>query len=95
MRKHHYRITVQKLTEAEGSPSDGEALVFAARCHDDIISIVERSRQRGLLDTDDAAAMAVGLKLLGEIALENRNDPLFSELAQDLGKFIKKLKSGN
>lgn len=95
MRKHHYRISVQKLTEAGGLPDESEALVFQARCHDDVISIVERSRQRGLLDADDAAAMAVGLKLLGEIALEQRNTPLFGELAQDLGKFIRQLKSGN
>lgn len=95
MRKHHYRITVQKLTEAGASPDDSEALSFNARCHDDIISIVERSRQRGLLEADDAAAMAVGLKLLGEIALEHRNEPLFSDLAQNLGAFIKKLKSGS
>lgn len=94
MRKNHYRVTVEQLDDAGGAPSATPALSFEARCHDDIFAIVERSRQRGMLNADDSAAMAVGLKLLGEIALEHRNEPLFSELQQGIGAFIKKLKSG-
>ncbi|KAF7600109.1 MAG: hypothetical protein CGU28_02260 [Candidatus Dactylopiibacterium carminicum] len=92
MQKHHYRVTLDAV-DAEGTVlADSAPLRFVARCHDDIFAIVERSRQRGQLSADDAAAMAVGLKLFGEIALENRKDPLFSQISQDLGAFIGKLK---
>jgi len=96
MKKHHYRVTVEHVGE-DGISLNGAQppLSFTARCHDDIFAIVERARQRGLFNADDAAAMAVGLKLLGEIVLENRQNPLFSELSQNLGAFIKKLKSGD
>jgi hypothetical protein len=92
-KKHHYQVTVHAVSP-EGQALDTAPLVFNARCHDDILAIVERSRQRDLLPADEAAAMAVGLKLLGEIALEHRNEPLFTELSQSLGAFIMKLKSG-
>ncbi|MDO6387026.1 MULTISPECIES: DUF3861 domain-containing protein [Uliginosibacterium] len=94
MRKHHYRVTLEQLPQEGSSLPERAPLSFVARCHDDIFAIVERSRQRGTLSADDAAAMAVGLKLLGEIVLEHRNDPLYSELSQGIGAFIKKLKSG-
>ncbi|MFT4174437.1 MAG: DUF3861 domain-containing protein [Rhodocyclaceae bacterium] len=93
-KKHHYQVTVQPVGP-EGEALDTAPLVFGARCHDDILAIVERSRQRGMLPADDAAAMAVGLKLLGEIALERRHEPLFTDLSQNLGAFIAKLKSGS
>jgi hypothetical protein len=95
MKKHQYRVTVEQLAGEGSSLPERAPLSFVARCHDDLLAIVERSQQRGLLAADDAAAMAVGLKLLGEIVLEHRNDPLYSELAQGIGAFIKKLKSGS
>lgn len=94
MRKHQYRVTLEHLG-TDGTATDNAPLCFTARCHDDIVAIVERARARGTLSADDAATMVVGLKLLGEIALENRNTPLFGQLSQDLGAFIKKLKAEN
>ena len=57
-----------------------------------MLSIVERVRARHFLPAQDAAAMAIGLKLLGEIVIENRRDPLFQQLCRDLGSFIQLLK---
>ena len=45
------------------------------------------------LGPDEAAAMAVGLKLLSEVALTHRKEDLFAELSGALGAFIGKLKS--
>ena len=93
MKQHTYRITVEHLADAGGEPVSREALVFAARNHDDLYSIVEKSRRRGLLNADDSAAMVIGLKLLGEIALEHRDEPPFDQLRAPLGAFIKSLKA--
>lgn len=87
MNKHQYRITVESLDGEGAAP-----LSFSARCHDDLLAIVGKTRSRGMLTEDDAAAMAVGLKLLGEIALEHRKEPLYAELCEAIGAFIRKLK---
>ena len=94
MKQHSYRITVEHIADAKGAPVTVESLVFAARNHDDLFSIVARSRSSGRLDADDSAAMVMGLKLLGEIVLEHRDEPPFSELRPALGAFIKEMKKG-
>jgi hypothetical protein len=93
MKKNLYRVTVESVN-ADGVPLETKPCVFTARSHDDLHVIVGRACARGILDTDDdSAAMAVGLKLLGEIALEHRNEPLFQEIYPQLGAFIQKLKA--
>ena len=94
MKGNLYRITVESLDENTQQPVAGASLSFNALCHDDILAIVERSRNRGGLSADESAAMAVGLKLLGEVALRHRNEALFEELGPQLGAFIQKLKRG-
>lgn len=94
MKGNLYRITVEPLDEASGQVLPDATLAFQARSHDDILAIVERSRSRGGLSADESAAMAVGLKLLGEVALRHRNEAFFAELGPQLGAFIQKLKRG-
>ena len=91
MKKHHYQITVAPLN---GSEQTEATLTFAVSNHDAIPAIVERLRQRGDFPSDQAAALGVGLKLFGEVMLENRNHPLFAEIAPAFGQFMKKLKQG-
>ncbi len=76
-----------------GEPPNPAPLVFEATNHDDILKIVERARGATDLGPDEAAAMAVGLKLLFEIALTHRKEELFSDLSGALGAFIGKLKA--
>jgi len=89
MKRHQYRITVEPIA-ADAPPP----LQFQVEAHDEILSLVERSRQRGDFDADTAAAFTVGLKLLGEVMLKNRNHPLFEELGPQFGQFMKRLKGG-
>lgn len=89
-----YRITVEELDGQTRQPLAGASLGFLAQCHDDIAGIVARVRNRGDLAADESAAMAVGLKLLGEVALQHRHEPLFAELGPQLGAFTQKLKRG-
>lgn len=91
-RAHAYRITVEHLATPDGAPPAGGALVFEARNHDDIPAIVRRLRGKGILPEDQAAALAVGLKLFTEVMLERRGDPLFEELRGPMRDFIGRLK---
>ncbi|AZY49205.1 DUF3861 domain-containing protein [Bordetella avium] len=95
MKQHRYRITVEHLADAHGQPSTHAGpLQFETGNHDDILAIVERVKQRGDLDARSATAMAVGLKLFGEIMLENRSHPLFAAFRPHFADFMKHLKSG-
>ena len=90
MKRHQYRITIEPIAPAAPPP-----LQFQVDAHDEILALVERSRQRGDFDADTAAAFIVGLKLLGEVMLKNRNHPLFEEFGPQFGQFMKRLKNGN
>lgn len=95
MKSHRYRITVEHLATPKGAPVDSQPLVFETTNHDDLFVIVERIRSRADIPADDAESLAIGLKLLSEIALKHRKAPLFASLYEALGAFIGKLKSGN
>lgn len=93
MKQHRYRITLEHLATAKGEPGTHQPLVFEARNHDDLFEIIARMRTRALLpEPDQTASLALGLKLLAEVALENRDDPFFGELRGPLREFILRLK---
>lgn len=95
MRQHRYRVTLEHLADSRGAPSTYPApVVFEVGNHDDLFPIIERMRQRSDLDPSSATALAVGLKLFGEVMLENRGNPLFADLAPHFREFIKRLKKG-
>lgn len=89
---YQYRIEVRPLANPDGAQC-GEPLVFNHANHDDLMLIVERIRQSTGLDPDAAAATAIGLKLLGSVMLNEKNNPLFDCLRQPLREFIGNLKS--
>ena len=92
-RHYSYRITVAPT----GVPSKDTALrprfSFEATNHDDILALVERAQASTGLTPDDAASMAVGLKLLGEVMLREKNNPLFDPLRSGMRDFIGGLKA--
>lgn len=92
---HRYRITVEHLATPRGENPNRPPLSFEAVNHDDIQSIVERVRGNGLFEPDEAAAMAVGLKLFTEVMLKHRSEPLFADLAPAMRDFIGRLKAQN
>ena len=94
MNAYRYRVTVEQVADREGQPVDGRSLVFEAACHDEMLEIVDRVREKRVLpNANAAAAMAVGLKLFGEVVLAERKDPMFAEMHAALGTFIRGLKS--
>jgi hypothetical protein len=90
MKQHRYRVTLEHLSE---TPTAGKTLQFDLANHDDIFAIVERLRGRGDLGPDAAAAFGVGLKLFGEVMLEEHTNPLFSTFKPHFLQFMKQLKA--
>lgn len=92
MNSYRYKITVEALTGEKGEPVEGRTLSFEAANHDDILKIVERMRARLPFDDDTVASLGIGLKLLSEVALMQRNDPMFATIRAPLGEFVRGLK---
>ena len=92
---YRYRITVEALTEAKDKPVGCRTLTFDASNHDDLLGIVERMRARLPFDAHTTAALGVGLKVFSEVALMNRNDPVFASIRPVLCEFLGELKTAN
>lgn len=95
MKKHRYRVTLEHLNNPKGELSADSPLQLEVGNHDDIFKIVELMRNRDDLDQNDAAALAIGIKLFGEVMLDNRDNPLFASFMEDFSQFMKALKAGN
>lgn len=92
-RTHRYRITLEHL----GAPKDDAMLhpplTFETANHDDLFSIVERSRTKGVFDDDTVTALALGMKLFTEVMLTHRDHPLFAEISAPMRSFIGRYKA--
>lgn len=93
MKQHRYRVTLEYISDADGNPVNETPLVFEVGNHDEIIGIVELVRDRKLFDAQTTAAFVVGQKLFGEVILENRTNPLFTEFWPQFVGFVKRLKT--
>ena len=95
MNSYRYRVTVEQIADGKGQPvTDCRELTFEAGCHDELLGIVERVRERRVVaNANAAAAMAVGMKLFGEVLIAERKDPMFAEMHVALGTFIRALKA--
>jgi hypothetical protein len=92
MNSYRYKITVEALTGAKGEPVEGQTLSFEAANHDDLLGIVERMQARLPFDGDTVASLGIGLKLFSEVALMQRNDPMFAMIRPALSEFVRGLK---
>lgn len=92
MKQHRYRVTLEYISDPDGNPQQGKSLFFETGNHDEIIGIVELVRQSTLMNAETTAALVVGQKLFGEVVLENRKNPIFSEFWPHFLDFMKKFK---
>lgn len=88
MSAHQYRITLEYLGGKHAGPELHKPLTFEAGNHDDLFGIIGNVQRSGLFDADSAAALALGMKLFGEVLLANRKDPLFQKISADFGQFM-------
>ncbi|WP_293775495.1 DUF3861 domain-containing protein [uncultured Oxalicibacterium sp.] len=92
MSAHDYRVTLEYLGGKHAGPEAHAPLQFDAGNHDDLFMIIERAQAVDITDKDEAAALALGLKLFGEVMLKHRKDPLFSPLQPAFVEFISAFK---
>jgi hypothetical protein len=91
---HHYRLHLAHLQGLKPEDALHEPLEIEFDNHDDIFSIVEKLRGKDPFgDPAQATQFAIGLKLFSEVMIKNRKHPLFDELGESFGLFMKKLKS--
>jgi len=84
---HNFRITLEYI----GGKKEAEPpapLSFEAGNHDDIFEIIARVRGAGRFEHDEAAALALGMKLFGEVMLKHRDDPLFAPITAAYRDYI-------
>ncbi|MGO4781335.1 DUF3861 domain-containing protein, partial [Lysobacter sp. 2RAB21] len=75
------------------SSVDRASVDFEVDHRDELFAIVDKVRRSSGYADDEAAALAVGLKLLGGVMLDHRNDPLFADVQPALRAFIGNLKA--
>lgn len=92
MKGHLYRLTLEHLQDPKGNPVDRSPLQFEVKNHDDLFSIVEKVKAKGLFDANEATAFAIGLKLFREVMLHNRDSAVFQELDPHFSEFMKAFK---
>jgi hypothetical protein len=91
---YQYKLTLEGLTTPEGNPMSNQAVELNFTNHDDLYRILEMSKGKNLFeDLQDSVQFTIGLKLLTEVMLNNRKNPLFDELSPAIGEFMKKLKN--
>ena len=90
--KHRYLVNVVEVNSNGESTESESRLQFEFVSHDDLMEIVAKNLQKGVFSEEQAKAFSLGIKLFSGVMLENRTNPLFSELAPQFGEFMKKLK---
>lgn len=89
MAKHAFKITVEAVSDQKGNPVVATPLIFRTENHDDILAMVAKFGIR----EDKQLSFLIGLKLLGESLLEDRDNPLYQEFLPHFGAFMKQIKS--
>lgn len=92
MKSHLYKFTIEHLEDTKGNPLQVNPLTFEFKNHDDIFKIVDTMKGKMELDEADATALAVGLKLFGEVMLRNKHNTLFEEFRPLFANFLKQIK---
>lgn len=93
MKKNNkYRLTLDEITLKDNRNPTGN-LQFEFENHDDILSILDKIKQKNIFDENTNKEFAVGLKLFSEVLLKNRKHELFEDFFPHFSDFMKKLKS--
>ena len=88
MEKYNFRITVERLSNDESALSTDSSLVFRTESHDNIIELASKL---GCSD-DKSKALLLGVKLLGEVLLADKSNPLYKDFLPHFGSFMRRLK---
>lgn len=90
MKSHAYRLTLEHITDKEGAPATGKTVVETTN-HDELIGLIARIRAQDR--SEDDVRLALGLKLMTEVMLADRTNPLYADFMPHVGKLIGRLKA--
>jgi len=92
-KSYQYRLTLEALKNPQGEAINKAPLELVFHNHDDLFKIIEIVKSKDIFkDSGESVEFSLGLKLLSEVILHNRDLPIFEELAPAIGLFMKKLK---
>jgi hypothetical protein len=92
MKGHRYRISVEHLSTPQGEPVSAQPLIFEITSQDELFNTVEKMKARNDIAQEEAAPLALGLRLFTDVALMHRREPLFEGVMEVVGAFIGRLK---
>tara|TARA_R110000868_G_scaffold322453_2_gene583396 strand:+ start:160 stop:456 length:297 start_codon:yes stop_codon:yes gene_type:complete len=94
-KNNKYQVTLQE-TELKDGTAPNQSITFDIENHDNLMEIISISKDRSWFENNrQNIEFIVGLKLLGEVAIRNRKNPLFEEFLPALGELVKKIKDTN
>ncbi|OUJ72887.1 DUF3861 domain-containing protein [Hymenobacter crusticola] len=94
-RHHEYRLTLEHLADANAENTPHESFTYTFTNHDNLFEILEKVQQNSGLDAQNAASLALGVKLLSNAQLAYRDNPLFVDFHGAFRDLIMKLKALN
>ncbi|MDO6641923.1 DUF3861 domain-containing protein [Shewanella sp. 5_MG-2023] len=89
-RENRYRITVEEQISGQDT---GKTLSFEFQDREDLFNAVENIKKGSGLEAPLATRVAVALRLLGPVMMQNRKHPLFLDFMPHFKTFMKNLKS--
>ncbi|MCC4833106.1 DUF3861 domain-containing protein [Shewanella sp. 1_MG-2023] len=90
-KNHQYRITIEEINLP--AQQTGQQLDFELQDREDLFNVVKNLQKGSGLETSLATKVAVSLRLLGPIMMENRKHPLFVDFMPHFKAFMHNLKS--
>lgn len=87
---NHYRITIEELNAA---PHTAETLQFEFQDRENLFKLIENLKIGSGLEAPLIPKVAVALRLLGPVMMQNRKHPLFAEFMPHFKTFMQNLKN--
>lgn len=91
--KYSLNLTTLDLRAEAGAPAAQRHTQFEFEMHDNLFELMDVVKAKMGYSDAEASQFIVGLKLLGQTALERRGDALFDQLRATLGPVIQELKT--
>lgn len=87
---NHYRIAIEELNVP---PHTAKTFQFEFQDREDLFKLIENLKTGSGLEESLIPKVAVALRLLGPIMMQNRKHPIFSEFMPHFKTFMQNLKN--
>lgn len=92
-RVNQYKLTLEYLKNNKGEEMQEKPIELLFQNHDNIYKILEVLQEKDLFgDNSQTIQFGIGLKLIGDIIMRNRDLELFKDMQPAFVEFMKKLK---